>query len=243
MDSFHPPKMWGFKPFFTIQPVLNTREKQLQLWRDLIIQYHIHANQFSMIPSTFAFFENKTIDRKLSVDAINTIVDFMIASGNAEWEDGQKTRLLIIWRRPEALAGDIYNWVLKNQYVDNVFTIFELHSGEEHQDSGFYGTDPYIFRKSLEILESARKCAIFQGATSNEDGHALPMCMDWLKGSVSKTFGPNNRSSHKSEREREDEVQIACHNNFYWGAARSTSSCSSFRHEPESESINETKAH
>ena len=39
------PEFYNFPPFFTIQPVLATREKQLALWRELILNYHNHYIQ------------------------------------------------------------------------------------------------------------------------------------------------------------------------------------------------------
>jgi hypothetical protein len=36
---FQLPDLYNFPPFFTIQPVLITREKQLEQWRDLILKY------------------------------------------------------------------------------------------------------------------------------------------------------------------------------------------------------------
>ena len=33
------PDFYHFPPFFTIQPVLSTREKQLGQWRELILKY------------------------------------------------------------------------------------------------------------------------------------------------------------------------------------------------------------
>eukprot|EP00956_Cyclotella_meneghiniana_P044092 scaffold301725_cov86-Cyclotella_meneghiniana.AAC.4 len=33
------PDVYHFPPFFTIQPVLSTREKQLAQWRELILKY------------------------------------------------------------------------------------------------------------------------------------------------------------------------------------------------------------
>ena len=81
-----------------------------------------------------------------------------LASGNAAWDDSLQTRLRIMWKKPEALAGEIYNWVYKsnkfvsimfepiillyctkacsNQSINSVFTIYELHSGDEYKDSG-----------------------------------------------------------------------------------------------------------
>lgn len=55
---------------------------------------------------------------------------------HAEWDDESKTNLRVIWKTPETLAGEIYNWAQVNGYTGTVFTIFELHSDEEHMDSG-----------------------------------------------------------------------------------------------------------
>mmetsp|Transcript_35112 Transcript_35112/g.35747 ORF Transcript_35112/g.35747 Transcript_35112/m.35747 type:complete len:182 (-) Transcript_35112:120-665(-) len=167
---FHPPDLWGFKPFFTLQPVRATREKQLQIWRDMIVKYHKQINQFIMIPYDFPYFENAAIERKLSSEAIHAIVNYMIETGYAEWDDSEHTRLVIMWKKPEVLAGDIYEWAQKHYYIDSVFTIYELLSGDEYQDSGFFGIDGMLFRKALETLERANKCVIFQGSSSNEDG-------------------------------------------------------------------------
>ena len=144
-----------------IQPVAATREKQLKLWRELILQYCIHNNLHSLVPSSFPFFKNSAIERELSVDNINVVVNYIIKSGtvmsilyfcrytklklntyfhkgNAEWEDHNHTSLRIIWKTPEALAGEVYQWALQQEVAGTVFTLYELHSGEENQDSGSY---------------------------------------------------------------------------------------------------------
>lgn len=59
-----------------------------------------------------------------------------LPTGNAEWEDGNHTSLRIIWKTPEALAGEVYHWALQQEVAGTVFTLYELHSGEENQDSG-----------------------------------------------------------------------------------------------------------
>lgn len=81
-------------------------------------------------------------------------------SGHGEWEDPLKTRCRIIWRKPEQLASDIYDWsvqlvlirlmhnsfhdnlspsssiaysfhrAITNGYINSVCTVYELHSGK-----------------------------------------------------------------------------------------------------------------
>lgn len=39
-------------------------------------------------------------------------------------------------KSPEVLASEIYAWASKNEILGTVYTIYELHSGEENLDSG-----------------------------------------------------------------------------------------------------------
>lgn len=55
---------------------------------------------------------------------------------NAEWEDSTQTVLRIMWKTPEALALDIYEWASKKEVLGTVYTFYELLSGDEYTDSG-----------------------------------------------------------------------------------------------------------
>ena len=58
------------------------------------------------------------------------MLDF-VKSGHGEWEDPEgRTRCRILWRRPEQLASDVYEWAVANGYINSVCTVYELHSGE-----------------------------------------------------------------------------------------------------------------
>lgn len=127
-------------------------------------------NNYICIPENFEFFENKSICRKLSLQDISVVMQYLVSEGNAEWEDSAHTRCRIIWKTAETLAGEIYSWAVKNGFLDNIFTIFELISGDEHQDSGFAGTDQAHFRKALQVLQKTNKAAIIEGNIADEDG-------------------------------------------------------------------------
>lgn len=58
-----------------------TREKQLKLWKDIILQYHMQNNIFSMNLASCPLFENKSIERKLSLDEISELVEHLMATG------------------------------------------------------------------------------------------------------------------------------------------------------------------
>jgi ESCRT-II complex subunit VPS25 len=172
------PDVYNFPPFFTIQPVLATRDKQLELWRALIIQYcTVHKlKTLSIYDNTndddCPLWKNPHIQRQCSSEAIQIICDYIVQQGHGEWYDTNRATVRIFWRKPEQLATDIYEWAVANGYVSNstVITVYELHSGEDVHGMSFQGLDEDLIRRALCILEQRGKCTIFQGDTSEEDG-------------------------------------------------------------------------
>eukprot|EP01082_Thalassiosira_pseudonana_P006765 g14945.t1 g14945 contig21:217758-218928(-) len=169
--SFELPDFYHFPPFFTIQPVLSTREKQLGQWRELILKYHTDLKIKTMVLHECPLWKNANIGRELNAEEILVVVDDFVKSGHGEWEDpNQRTRCRILWRKPEQLASDVYEWAVANGYIGSVCTVYELHSGEDVNGMSFQGADEELLRRALGILEEQEKCTIFKGETSSEDG-------------------------------------------------------------------------
>ena len=170
--SFEPPSFYNFRPFFTIQPVQATREKQLKLWRDLIVSYHVHHKSFRMVdPPHWPLFKNDAIGRKLSTDAIKLVINSLVEEGVAEWEDEDHPVNLIVMSKSSAtLAHELYEWATKENLVGYIVTIYEIHAGDDYVDSPFQGMDPVILRKALEVLEAGGKAVVIQGENPQDDG-------------------------------------------------------------------------
>ena len=183
-DSFQFPDFYHFPPFFTIQPVLNTREKQFALWRDLILRYHTEKKLKIMKLYDCPLWKNNTIHRQLDENDILFIVEDFVRHGNGEWvnennddnkNNNRKTHIRILWRKPEQLALDIYTWAENNGYAGSgstggICTLYELHSGEDIHGMSFQGADEELLLRALQILQQQGKCTIFQGDTSSEHG-------------------------------------------------------------------------
>lgn len=179
------PDFWYFPPFFTLQPVLATREKQLGQWRELILKYRkpgsdrlanvISKRRNETHPPLLAvrgekdtdlkiktlvlhdcpLWRNDAIGRELSRADVASVADDFVDRGHGEWEDpGVRTRVRILWRRPDQLASDLYDWAAANGYVNSVCTLYELHSGEDVD-----GESPSILRVSL-AHRSKLPCAL-----------------------------------------------------------------------------------
>mmetsp|Transcript_17814 Transcript_17814/g.30376 ORF Transcript_17814/g.30376 Transcript_17814/m.30376 type:complete len:91 (+) Transcript_17814:389-661(+) len=65
MDVSTESEFYNFPPFFTLQPVEQTQEKQLQLWRRLILDYFTKNTKENILTlASFDLFQNDQIQRK-----------------------------------------------------------------------------------------------------------------------------------------------------------------------------------
>ncbi len=170
--EYNPPSFYNFRPFFTIQPVQATREKQLNLWKELIVGYHVFHKTFRMVdPPSFPLFKNNTIGRQLSPSAIKTVIEHIIHEGVAQWEDpSNPVNLLVMSKSTATIAHELYTWANKQNLLGFVVTVYELHSGDEYTDSPVMGMDLVVLRKALEVLETSGKAIFIAGANVDEDG-------------------------------------------------------------------------
>lgn len=60
----------------------------------------------------------------------------MVENKFAEWDNTSHTKLRLLLKSPEFLANEIYSWASTEGFLGNVFTIYELHSGEQYKNTG-----------------------------------------------------------------------------------------------------------
>jgi len=169
-STYEPPGYWFFPPMFTLQTNPITQEKQLQLWKHLILAYHSKRNLHHFVPDNFELFENSHIKRRLGTDGRAAIISYLLQHGHAEWDDEIQTRMRVILKKPETIAGEIYSWSQSQGIAGTIYTIYELSSGDEHQNTTFYGTELSSFKTALEILQEQGKCALLDANTVQEIG-------------------------------------------------------------------------
>ncbi|MCP9260279.1 tRNA (adenine(58)-N(1))-methyltransferase catalytic subunit TRMT61A [Dirofilaria immitis] len=146
--SFKWPWQYEFPPFFTLQTTLETREKQLEAWSRLVVDYcqfhKIYTVDLADI-SNSELFINSTLNRKLSLDAIRIVFDYLENTRHIDWLDKGKNRCHIYWRRPEEWAILIYEWAVT-----------------------FYGLDKDVLLKSLAVLVEQRRAQLLNIGTGTE---------------------------------------------------------------------------
>uniref|UniRef100_A0A914XNN0 Vacuolar protein-sorting-associated protein 25 n=1 Tax=Plectus sambesii TaxID=2011161 RepID=A0A914XNN0_9BILA len=161
--SFQWPWQYDFPPFFTLQPTLITREKQLEAWASLVIDYCQHDKIYTIdvvdIQQT-ELFHNIKLNRRLPSEGVRAVFDYLEQKKHVEWLDKQKTRCHIYWRTPEEWAKLIYDWVVSNGLLNTVCTLYELTQGDDTEGESFHGLDKEVLLKALRHLQSQRRAEI-----------------------------------------------------------------------------------
>lgn len=165
------PFFYQYPPYFTIQPVQETWEKQCSLWCALILAFCKAHKIFVLRPTDDTpLFHNKDINRKLSQEAIVKILDHLVAKGNARWLDSQKQQCLILWRKVEEWAQVILGWANTYGVQDSVMLLEDLSSGDDVRGTDLHGLHREVLLRALQVLQEQGKVRLFRGATPEEEG-------------------------------------------------------------------------
>ncbi|GFP79317.1 vacuolar protein sorting-associated protein 25 [Phtheirospermum japonicum] len=152
-------------------PVKDTREKQIQLWRELILDYCRTQKVFVVgLDEDFPLFSNPAIERSLSHEAREAFLSALVAEGRAEWLDKNHRKCLILWHRIQDWADLIIRFVKDNGLEDSVMTVEEIRSGIESRGTELHGVDRTILMRALKQLEHKGKLAIFKGTSADDEG-------------------------------------------------------------------------
>lgn len=146
-----------------VQPVLDTRQKQSQLWGDLILKYcqfhKIYELNIQDALNTPLFY-NEAINRRLTAAGATQFIDDLAKNGNAEWMTREKQACTIFFKNVDHWATSILKWVEDCGKTDTVLTLWEIQNGEDSEDQEFYGVDQRIIMKALQLLERKGRAEI-----------------------------------------------------------------------------------
>ncbi|CAI0541474.1 unnamed protein product [Linum tenue] len=171
LGDFKLPQFFNYPPYFTLQPVRDTRDKQIQLWKELILDYCRTQKIFVIgLEEEFPLFANPAIERSLSHEAREAFLSALVSEGRAEWLDKGHKKCLLLWHRIQDWADIILNFVRENGLEDGVTTIEEMRSGIESRGTELHGIDRTILMRALKLLENKGKLAIFKGTSTDDEG-------------------------------------------------------------------------
>ncbi|KAJ6962848.1 vacuolar protein sorting-associated protein 25 [Populus alba x Populus x berolinensis] len=171
LGDFKLPQFFNYPPYFTLQPVRDTREKQVQLWKELILDYCRTQKIFVIgLEEEFPLFSNHLIERSLSNEAREAFLSALVSEGRAEWLDRGHRKCLILWHRIQDWADILLHFVRDNGFEDSVMTVEEIRTGVESRGTELHGIDRIILMRALKLLEHKGKLAIFKGTSADDEG-------------------------------------------------------------------------
>ncbi|XP_074283427.1 vacuolar protein sorting-associated protein 25-like [Silene latifolia] len=171
LGDFKLPNFFNYPPYFTLQPVRETREKQIQLWKELIVEFCKTQKIFVItLEEDFPLFSNSIIERSLSHEAREAFLSALVAEGHAEWMDKGHRKCLVLWHRIQDWPEIILHFVKDNGLEDSVMTVEELRTGVESQETELHGMDRTVLMRALKLLENKGKLAIFKGSSTDDEG-------------------------------------------------------------------------
>jgi ESCRT-II complex subunit VPS25 len=190
-EAFPFPEFHGYPPYFTLQPVEETRRKQLELWRALILDY-CRAQRLFLIPAGgagFPPFANAAIDRRLSHEARLAVLEDLVRAGGGAWLDERRPpggllalgrdapppggggRVLVLWRSVEEWAEEVAAAAAAAGLRGSVATLEELLApGPPLGGTPAEGLPCELLLRALRALERRGRAKLFEGGAAGEVG-------------------------------------------------------------------------
>ena len=169
--TFSFPPHTHFPPFYTLQPNLSTRARQLELWSTLITDYAAHHRLFRLSLSSppADLFDNSSLRRRLKAADVRAVLDYMADPANGtrvEWTPPAirgvpSDAVYVWWRSAGEWAERVYGWVEETGQKGAVLTVYELREGEGVRDREWREMDEGMLRKVLGALVKRGKAQMF----------------------------------------------------------------------------------
>ncbi|SAL98936.1 hypothetical protein [Absidia glauca] len=169
------PAIHDFPPFYTRQPTDTTWQNQALQWSDVILRYARHYRIFTMnlsqvtAPGGSSLFENTRIKRRLSLETLQEVIEFMVQQGTAKWNK-DKTHAFLFWRKPDDWADLILQWVNQCGLNNTIVTMYEIAHGELAEGQEFYEMDHDVLLITVQVLVKRGVAQLFKGSEDEDMG-------------------------------------------------------------------------
>lgn len=156
---FQPNPFYEFPPFFTRQPNEDTWTTQRRLWAKVISQYCQEEGKWQ-VSQVAPVFNNPRIQRRLSIETIKEIFQYMCDEGEAERTG--PSDIYVFKDKPVNLAYILSQWAQQSGNAGSVMTFYELTEGEYPGLDVFKNMDQFLLKKVSDMMVRKGEAAVMK---------------------------------------------------------------------------------
>lgn len=97
----------------------------------MVLRWHHSRKEYVFEWRNWPLWENAAIGRKLGGQGATAVIEELVRTGHAEWNDAGKSMVTLMWHSADEIAAKLFAYVQKHDMIGNVFTVYELHQGDE----------------------------------------------------------------------------------------------------------------
>lgn len=97
----------------------------------MVLRWHHSRKEYVFEWRDWPLWENAAAGRKLSGEGARAVVEELIRTGHAEWNDAGKSMVTLMWHSAEEIAAKLFDFARKHDMIGSVFTVYELHQGDD----------------------------------------------------------------------------------------------------------------
>ena len=146
----------------------------MKMWTDVILAFCKSKGLYSIsLGELYAsdICQNQSINRKLSMESLTQICDWMEANKFGEYTSQSKERVFVYWRSIQELAQAIHNWADTTGRIGSVETVLDVCDDSDNKKEIFYKVPVEIVLKACAALQEVGKAQVFY--SDNTDTHGV----------------------------------------------------------------------
>lgn len=147
----------------------------MKMWSDLLLLFAksntLYATSLSELYAS-SLLNNQVISRRLSIDALRAVVQWMQGKGFAEFAgDAAGDKVFLYWRSLQEVAASIHAWADRTGRIGSVETVMDLTDDPANKTEIFYKMPIEVILKACTQLQSQGKAQVFY--SDNTDTHGV----------------------------------------------------------------------
>lgn len=125
------------------------------MWAELLMAFSKHKGQHEigvreLYDSPVCI--NQEINRRLSMEALHEVLEYMVKNKFADWAKGDKEKVFVYWRALQEVADSIFDWVNRTGRIGSVETVIDLVEDDDNKNESFFGLPLELVLKALYLL-------------------------------------------------------------------------------------------